>query len=317
VKKCKKSNYFPKAFSYLLIVFLFSAVIPNTVRAKNTNTLLLSNDELVIVQSVSSTQKTFVIRRGAEDGVVVGQESLFSTEKISLRMKALEVSRFFSLWALSEPRASIPFIKNDFITYTNNLDRISIEVSTLVDNEKEYSEIILRDDFWIFRTAISFTFFESISSTEANNDSSRGGYQFEIFRPKQLYNQIEWAWGLRYDTESVILKDTNLEIPSNRILGMVEFIYNFPVFKRTNDNIYASLGGGIGSSSTTINGETSSGYAIVTPVVRIGYNKAYSSNLVFLLEGTGEAISTTEVFASGEEQTTNLVNIKFTFGVKF
>jgi hypothetical protein len=301
----------------LFLSMLFMTINTVTAYAAKPVTLQLSNDELVIVQSVSTTLKTFVIRRGADDGVVLGQESLFSTTNISLRMKAVEVSRYYSLWKLSENRATIPFLKNDFITYTNDLDRVTVEVSKLVEKEKEYSSIILRDDFWLFRTALSVTFFESISSTEANSESSRGGIQFEIFRPREIYPSIEWAWGLRYDSESVILDNSNLEIPSTRILGMMEFTYNFPAFKRTNDNIYASLGAGIGTSSTDVNGEVSSGYAIVTPVVRIGYNKAYSSNLVFIIEGTGEAISTTEAFDDGTEQTTNLVNIKFTVGIKF
>ncbi|MBT7609002.1 MAG: hypothetical protein HN576_04560 [Bacteriovoracaceae bacterium] len=307
--------------THLIIIFVLGSAIFCLLSAKSFAakpvTLQLANDELVIVQSVSTTLKTFVIRRGTDDGVALGQESLFSTTDISLRMKCIEISRYHSLWKLVEQRASIPFLKNEFITYTNNLDRITMEVSNLVEKEKEYSRIILKNNFWLFRTALSVTFFESISSTGANSDSSRGGIQFEIYRPREIYPAIEWAWGLRYDMESVILKDSNLEIPSTRILGMMEFTYNFPAFKRSNDNIYASLGAGFGSSSTNVNGEDSFGYAIVTPVVRIGYNKAYSSNLVFIVEGTGEAISTTETFVDGTEQTTNLVNVKLTVGVKF
>ena len=221
--------------THLIIIFVLGSAIFCLLSAKSFAakpvTLQLANDELVIVQSVSTTLKTFVIRRGTDDGVALGQESLFSTTDISLRMKCIEISRYHSLWKLVEQRASIPFLKNEFITYTNNLDRITMEVSNLVEKEKEYSRIILKNNFWLFRTALSVTFFESISSTGANSDSSRGGIQFEIYRPREIYPAIEWAWGLRYDMESVILKDSNLEIPSTRILGMMEFTYNFPAFK--------------------------------------------------------------------------------------
>lgn len=310
-------HFHQKIAPFILGFFIFSLSTNLQAENKKLTRLQLSDDELVIIQSVSTTQKTFVIRRGADDGVVIGQESLFSTENISLRMKCIEVTRYYSLWEVSNKRATIPFLKNNYVTYTNNLDRVTIEISDLVDAEKEYSKVILKNNFWVFRSAISFTIFESISSTGANSESSRGGFQFELFKPTQIFPQVDWAWGLRYDTESVILKNNNLEIPSERILGMTEFTYNFEAFKKTNDNIYASLGAGLGTSTTDVNGEISSGYSIVAPVVRIGFNKAYSSNLVFLIEGTGEAISTTEEFANGVEQTTNLVNMKVTFGVKF
>ncbi len=308
-----KLNFFLNA--YLSIFFLILS--PLQVLSKEPLQLQLLNNDITIVQSVSTSQKTFVIRRGADSGVTLGQESLFSTKNISLRMKAIEVSRFFSLWKTSDKRARIPFLKNDFINYSSKIDQITLEIPVINKNEIALSRSTQKNHYWIARMALSFTLTESISDIDSNSNSLRNGYQFELYRPQRLFNRVDWAWGIRYDTEAVILRDSNLQIPTVRLLGMTEFTYNFPTFSKTNNHFYASLGAGIGSSSTNINDEISSGYSIVAPIVRIGFNKAYSHNLLFLIEGTGETISTKEVFENGKEQTTNMLNLKITFGVKF
>jgi cell shape-determining protein MreC len=55
-------------------------------------------EELIMIQAISNSEKTVVVRKGAEDGVTPGQESLFSNKNISLMARATEVTRDFSLW---------------------------------------------------------------------------------------------------------------------------------------------------------------------------------------------------------------------------
>ena len=83
----------------------------------------LKADEMVRVQTVSKDQLTFVVSLGKGDGIMVGQQSLFSTRKISLAARAVEVSRYYSLWALSEKTAS-SLSKGQTISYNQRVNSI-------------------------------------------------------------------------------------------------------------------------------------------------------------------------------------------------
>lgn len=277
----------------------------------------LPNDELVIIQAVSTTKKNFVVRRGFEEGVSVGQESLFSTANFSVLCRAVEVTRHHSLWIPLDKRAKVPFDRKDYVTFSNNVEKVSIKIADIVEQKKE-SARWKRKEYWITRFSISAAMWESVSETNAEREANRGGFQFEVYGSRTVYEDIELAIGVRFDQETAIIDESNLEIPTTRYMLMGELIYNFPNFDGTKDNVYAALGGGIGLSYTIVNEQQSSGIAYLAPIVRLGYKKTLSPKYALLIEGVGEAISMEETPENEEDvQTTNIVNLKFSMGLKF
>ena len=81
-------------------------------------------------------------------------------------------------------------------------------------------------------------------------------------------------------------------------------------------HFYLNVGGGLGQSSTDINGETVTGTSYVFPG-RFGLSIRYWENAYVLLEGVVESISSTEQFEDGSEQVTSITNLKFNVGLRF
>ena len=96
----------------------------------------LPNDELVIIQAVSTTKKNFVVRRGFDQGISVGQESLFSTSSFSVLCRAVEVTRQHSLWVPLDKRANVPFDRKDYVTFSNNVEKVSIKIADIVEQKQ-------------------------------------------------------------------------------------------------------------------------------------------------------------------------------------
>lgn len=301
-----------------ILILLFSMM--TVYGAENKKAIIesweLPNDELLIIQAVATTKKNFVVRRGFDDGISIGQESLFSTNSISVLCRAVEVTRHHSLWIPLDKRAQVPFEKKDYVTFSNNVEKVSIKVADIVDQQKEAKKWKKRE-YWITRFSLSAAMWESISETNAEREANRGGVQFEIYNSRTIYETIEMAFGARYDYETAIIDESNLEIPTIRLLFLGELTYNFPNFENSKDHMYAGLGGGIGITRTTVNETTVSGVAYVAPVVRLGYKKVLSPKYALLLEGVGEAISMEEKTNDEDVQTTNIVNLKFSMGLKF
>ena len=130
------------------------------------------------------------------------------------------------------------------------------------------------------------------------------------------YN-MDWGLTLRMDRENLVLSSPSLTIPTQRLYALAEFTYHFPTFKNNkNMHFYLNVGGGLGQSSTDINGETVTGTSYVFPG-RFGLSIRYWENAYVLLEGVVESISSTEQFEDGSEQVTSITNLKFNVGLRF
>ena len=276
----------------------------------------LPNDELVIIQAVSTTKKNFVVRRGFDEGVSVGQESLFSTDNFSILCRAVEVTRHHSLWVPLDKRAEVPFDRKDYVTFSNNVEKVSIKIADIVEQKKVIAKW-KRKSYGIFRFSVSAAMWESVSETNAEREANRGGFQVEGYQSNRIYESIELAIGARIDQETAIIDESNLEIPTTRYMLMGEILYNFPAMEGSRDHFYAALGGGIGLTRTTVNEEINSGIAYLAPIVRLGYLKSLSPKYSLLLEGVGEGISMEEKLENDDIQTTNIINLKFSIGLKF
>ncbi len=284
-----------------------------------------AKEELLIIQSVSNTQKTFVIRKGKAEGVLVNQESLFTSEKFSLSARVIEVTRDYSLWQISDTRATVPFQKGETVNYTNTIENLYTEIPLLRFDPKELAKEAreknkiaeLRPENWLLRGNLSYTLAESVTDTSGNLDSSRSGINLEAQKLWSLTPKMSIGAGLRYDQENTSIADPNVDIPTTRVFITGDYIYHFDYIGETRDHIYMALGIGLGQSSTDVDGTVSSGLATLLPSVRLGYQMALSSGISMVVETVAEAISANESFEDGTTQKTNLVNAKLAIGLKF
>jgi|GEM_PF-459323 len=276
-------------------------------------------EELIIIQSISTSRSTFVIRKGAEAGITMNQKALFSTDKVSILCHAIEVSRDYSLWQVSDKNMQVPFQKRQYVVLNTSLETIWQKIPHLKEElNRRVAQIKKKPKpYWTVRTAGTRGVYASVSETGSQASSARTGIQFEAAYNHKLIEMVDWAFGLRYDYETTTQESPNLVIPTTRWFVTGELIFNFPDFKNTRNKFYAGAGGGIGVSTTTVDTATSSGTSFLGPTFRLGLQTKLSENYALLVEFGAEAISMNERFSDGTRQTTNLINGKFILGLRF
>lgn len=277
---------------------------------------ILADDELVPIQAVSTSGKTFVVRKGAENGIAIGQQSLFSTKNTSFTAVVIEVNRFYSLWRLKDNRGAVPFSKGDFVTYTNNIENVWTEIPKLQMAPKE--ELVFKEkSFWTLRGNYSLAVSESVSDTDTEKTTDRIGYQLEAVYGRHFSVHWEWGVGVRLDRENTTIQEPALDIPTNRYMLTGELLYHFPAFERSDDSAYLGIAMAYGLSNTTIDESISTGTTLVLPIVKLGYINRLAARYSMIFELAVESIAQTEAFADTDEVTTNIINSKASIGVRF
>jgi len=275
-----------------------------------------AGDQLIIIQATSGSGKTFVIRKGADEGVSIGQESLFSTKNSSFAAVCKEVSRYFSLWRIKDRKGQVPFTKGDYVTYTNNIESIWSELPKLQIAPKE--ELVFKENFdWIIKGNYTYGINESVSDTTQNKTGQRVGYQLEVLYADRFAVNWEWAVGARFDRENATLTAPILDVPTNRYLLSGQFTYHFKKFANSDNNVYASIGAAYGITNTTVDQQVSTGTALVIPSFKLGYLNRVAPTYAMIFELGVESLAQTEAFANSSAQTTSIMNTKFSVGVRF
>lgn len=309
--------YIPKKPSVLLLSFVITLFIFCCTKAR-------AQEELVLIDAVSTSRQTFVIQKGFSDGMSVGLESLFSTKNASLLARAIEVTRNHSLWQLKERRAVFPFAKGEAITFNKNQSNIWLElpeinqrIARASNRQKELEEIYGTGAQFLLRGNFSNTFYESTTDTDSVRKPERTGYHIEVMYQKRMYERMEFGAGIRYDSESAIITEPELTIPSQRIMALFEVSYHFSDFDGKPSNFYTAATVGLGRSQTQVDQAVSTGLATLLPSIRLGYIMRRAQGFDFTFDTVVEAISAKESFIDTKEQTTNLVNAKFAVGIRF
>lgn len=292
---------------YLLCIFCFLFLCP-----------LLWAEELVIVQSISSTKKSFIIRRGFEEGIRPDQEGMFSNSKFSFVARAIEVNRSYSLWRMLETETTVPFVKDQFVYFNRSPEKLEVEIVKIDDRKEHRRQLFFeKQNFWSFRVAYTYAFQSTISNAESDLETFRQGQQYEVTYHRNFKPNWEYGIGVRVDQETEQIEDVSLEVPTTRVFALAEITYNFEEVLGLGGNFYGTIGGGIGNSSSTIADEFASGTAFLIPNVRVGYQFSSFSKKGFLIEGMMESISATETFPDGTEQEILVTNLKAALGFKF
>ncbi len=271
--------------------------------------------ELIMIQAVSESRKTFITRNGKRQGVEIGMTATFTAEDVSVLARAVNVSGNFTQWQLLNIDAVLPFEKGAVITYypaTEYLWALAPE-----SERRKYIKTQIKKSraSMVFKGALTRGISESVSDAPANTPR-RGGYLAEIFYERDLFGNFAWDAGLRYEQEVINYSGASLQTKRN--LAMVNLIYYFDALRDyvAGGRIYIAGGIGYGLSNTTTVGLSQAGPVSMIPSFKAGISLPFNDTFEFVLDNGFESISTREEQENGNIQTTNQTNYKVGFGLR-
>lgn len=307
---------------YLLLGLL--AFRAKAAEVKKEKPIRKTREELMVVQTVSNDRHSFVVSKGVKDGVFRGQEIIYANENVSILCKAIETSRDFSLWMPIDKNITIPFNKDEIISYNSH-----VYGNVALDIVGDYNDIIPADEYNTelrkFRISNNFSLkgslekglFQSSSDVSADKNSTRDGYTLALEYNYRFMPEFEMSFGGRLDNEIYRITNPQLDIPTSRTMATVAATYHILSLSSGRNNFYLTLAAGLGTSKTTVNEQVSSGYVTLLPEVRLGYLVPFSKSVALLFEGSVESISSHESFSDSSTQVTNILNTKFSLGLRF
>ena len=284
----------------ILVLFLFS--------------LSASAFELIMIQAVSNSKKTFITRHGKRDGVSIGNTATFTAEDVSINAKAINVTSNFTQWEIVNENARLPFEKGAMVTYYPANEYIWA-LSTEPERKKYIKSMIptLKQSF-TFRAGLSRGLSESVSDAPVAS-SRRGGIQGEVYYERDLTFNVAFDVGFRYDSE--VLTIPNASYTTKRAMVVADILYYFDQLKDIiKGEIYLGLGAGWGYSNTETVGLTQSGNAMLLPGIKLGLSLPFNEDYEFLMDTSFDTIQTKETQESGKVQSTNQTNAKIGIGLR-
>lgn len=299
---------------YIILILLFFSTIST-----------YSKEELVFIQTVSTGKKSFVIRRGIQEGVSIGQKSLFTNDDFSLVARAIEVTREHSLWQITNKDILVPFKKGDVLSYSKQIKDIYHEIPLLLfkPNEKSLErrmQKLRRAGNWSIKASMSRSLLQSVSGVDAQKqESQREGTQFEINKIFQIFSipRFEMNIGGRFDYEILQQSSPSITITSKRYFLKMGATYHLRPYNSKKSNFYLGVDVGGGLSNTSVLNKSLTGTALLLPAIKIGHLKQFSNNKSFLAEIIIENIYMEEKSESNLEQSTSVTNAKISLGLRF
>lgn len=273
--------------------------------------------ELIMIQAVSETRKTFITRNGKRQGLQPGMTGTFTAEDVSILAKALHVSGNFTQWQVVNSEAQIPFGKGTIVTYypaTEYIWALSPE-----SERKKYikTQIPVARRSWVFKGALTRGLSESVSDAPANT-SKRGGFAGEIYFEKDIPGGGGLAFdvGVRYEREVINYSGASLVTKRSLLIGDV--LYYFDSFRDflSGGKFYLGAGLGYGMSNTSTVGLEQSGPVSLLPTVKAGVTLPFNETWEFLTDAAFESLNTREEQEDGRIQTTTQTNFKVGFGLR-
>ncbi|MCE3014070.1 MAG: hypothetical protein LW878_13500 [Proteobacteria bacterium] len=270
--------------------------------------------ELLMIQTVSTSRKSFVTRSGKRQGITENFTATFPADNVSLIAKARTVTSQFTQWEVVNPQAQVPFDPGTLVTY-----HPAEEYVWALSPEKARIKYIedLRPTMkrsWLLKSAVTRGLNESVSNVEAQNPN-RGGVALDILYEKQFTPHFAWDAGLRYESEVVNLVVGTLN--TQRVMIVGDLIYDFdPVEEFYNARVFIGAGMGIGQSSTNVQGIVQSGTATLLPAAKLGLTLPFNKEWDFIAESAFETLRTEEVLEERTNQSTTQSNLRIGIGVR-
>lgn len=279
-------------------------------------------DELVVIKAVSKSKKTFVLPKGHSEGVRIGQKRAFTTDKISLIARVVETQNDMSLWEIDEKNAIVPFNRDDVVVLTSTTESIWTDIARIEKDFKtissKYGPEQTNTNYIVTRGSLSKGLTEATSETSADQKTTRNGLQLEATysSPMKAY-PVDLGLGLRYDRDAItVSSNSSFTILNTRLFAIGELQYNFEYVGKLSGNFYTGIAVGYGQSTSTLEETKSTGPATLLPCFRIGFSQDFETYRM-LYEAAMESLTMSEKFEDGTTQKTNLVNVKFSLGVRF
>lgn len=271
--------------------------------------------ELVMIQAVSDSKKTFITRNGKREGIQPGMTGTFTAEDVSVLARAISVSGNFTQWQLINPDAILPFEKGKIITYypaTEYLWALAPE-----SERKKYikSQIPVLKSSLIFKGSISRGISETVSDAPANTPT-RGSFMGEVYFEKDLLPNLSFDVGLRYEQE--VINYTGASFLTKRNIAIADLNYYFDFLKDyiPGSRLFLGAGFGYGLSQTSTTGLKQSGPISLLPTAKIGVSLPLNPAWEFIFDSGFEAMTSREEQESGKIQTTTQTNFKLGFGLR-
>jgi len=271
--------------------------------------------ELIMIQAISETKKTFITRHGKRDGITEGVTGTFTADDISLLAKAIHVTGTYTQWRLINPEAILPFEKGAIVTYypaTEYLWALSPEAE-----RRKYikTEITPPRRSFVFKGALTRGLSESTSEAPVNT-TTRGGFLGEVYFEKDFIYGFSWDIGLRYEREVVSYPGGSLLTARSLVIG--DLHYYFDQFKELLGGglFFIGAGLGYGLSNTSAVTLTQSGPVSLLPSVRMGVDLPFNFDWSFVMDGGFESLQTKEEQGDGRKQTTTQTNFKASIGLR-
>ena len=272
--------------------------------------------ELVVIQAVSASGKTFVIRRGVAEGVNKYQGSFFTNQGASFSATAIDVNRHYSLWKIREGKGRVPFSKGERILFVPGARDIGSESYKMAhwDWEKWHFRPF---ESWVLRFHYGLSLGESISSIAGSRVRDRQSLQLEGVYAKRFRTDMDWRVGLRWDREVSRLFGPTVDSIVHRYLAVGEINYYFEGSEVDVQHYYVGTGGGGGLCSTRILEWNQWGTCVAFPMVRLGYEHRKDVYALLFELSVDSVYSRENIQGRAGKQTLNVVNSRLTFGVKF
>ena len=270
--------------------------------------------ELVMVQAVSDSKKTFITRNGKRQGLMRGMTGAFTAEDISVLAKAINVTGQFTQWELVNQEATLPFEKGKIVTYYPATEYIWALAPESERRKYIKSEVQHLRRSWVFKGALTRGLNESVSDAPATT-TNRGGFMGEVYHERDIYNNFSYDIGLRYEREVVNYPGASLI--TRRSMIIADIIYYFEFLREfVPGRFFIATGLGYGLSNTSTVGLSQSGPVSILPLLKAGINLPFNEDWEFVTDAAFESLQTNEEQEGGKKQTTTQTNVKFGFGLR-
>lgn len=271
--------------------------------------------ELVMVQAVSDSKKSFVTRNGKRQGIQPGVTGTFTAENVSILARAHTVTGDFTQWVIINQDAVVPFEKGSIVThYPANEYLWALTTET---ERKKYikSEVPRIKRSLVFKGAFTRGISETVSGAPATT-SRRGGYMAEIYYEKDLLANLSYDIGLRYEQE--VINYSGASLVTKRNILVADLIYYFDFFRDyiAGAKFFLAGGAGFGLSNTSTVGLSQSGQVMLLPAVKMGLNLPLNDDLDFIVDGAFESLNTRERQEDTTVQSTTQTNVKLGIGLR-
>lgn len=282
----------------------------------------VATDELIIVQSISSTRKSFVIQKGMKEGISKGQISLFGTSRISFSAISTEVNRNYSVWTPQDPQATIPFTKGEIITYTNSIDEIwntipYLKINQFHKNFNEKYKLSANKGLITLQGSFGKALYETTSGVDSSDKSTRSGQDYSIGYGRIWLQKYEALLAIRFDQDTSTTDEITLSIPTQRTMILAKFLYHLSPAPGSPVHFFGGIYAGFGESSTTIDESTRTGNTYLFPGIEVGIQNQFTEDKAIFLALSGEGLFSNESFEDGEKKEGTIYYTKLSLGLKF